>query len=326
MRMIKVVQFLMIMVLTTIAGVAVADYNSWNAFATVGTLIVAGLATQTPIGALAMAYVPISVLMATVSNTQGGNKKDRLVIIDANDIATWPTRSNTYAEFTGNFVLAAGKYMVELYVSASTVKVGCDADGEADKKGFIHSLEAEHPGDSKEIRTFLENWVNKNIIIIYENCVTGELRVLGTRCAPLQLAPKSESDKDKTTNVLVFKSVVKAPVVPGTYAGTTTLPSVMGTPAAGATTVDVTAGQGEYQLTTGSGSAAALTGLTGTIIDGGYYTLLGSGGTYPSTIAASGNWILSNGTAWTALAGSRITFKAYKDGASSWKFIETARS
>ncbi|MCX6270507.1 MAG: hypothetical protein NTU44_04665 [Bacteroidetes bacterium] len=60
-------------------------------------------------------------------------------------------------------------------------------------------------------------------------------------------------------------------------------------------------------------------------VDGYVYTLLGSGGTYPGTIATGGNFILASGTGWTATAGAKLQLKAFKDGASTFKFIELSR-
>ncbi len=98
----------------------------------------------------------------------------------------------------------------------------------------------------------------------------------------------------------------------------------MSTPSADATSVNVSTGEGRYQLTTGSASAVNITTLTNAVV-GGKYTLLGSGGTYPSTIDSGDDFILANGTTWTAISGAEITFEAIKDGASTWKFIERSR-
>jgi hypothetical protein len=55
------------------------------------------------------------------------------------------------------------------------------------------------------------------------------------------------------------------------------------------------------------------------------FTLLGSGGSYPSTIPTGNDFILASGTTWTALANAHITFKAFKDGGATYKFIEQSR-
>ncbi|NQY31160.1 MAG: hypothetical protein HRT69_17050, partial [Flavobacteriaceae bacterium] len=108
------------------------------------------------------------------------------------------------------------------------------------------------------------------------------------------------------------------------YSGTFTFDTA-NTIAADATAVDVVNGSGEYQLTDNA-LATALTDITNAS-HGGVYTLIGSGGTNPATIAASAAvFNLKDGVDWQGLAGSRITFKAYKNGASSYIFNELSRS
>ena len=308
-----------------IIGLFVSYNVGIDPFAGVGGITALCVYFKAPLGLMLSTYVPISVLKGSVINQAGANKSDKITIIDADEILTWPTRDIASALYDGNFVMQPGKYMVQLYMTASSIKVGYDTEGDPDRKGFVHTIEGEHPGKSREIRAFLQYFTNKNLIIIYEECSTGKMTVLGTKCAPMQLVPKGEDDKDKTLNTLVFKSIVKAPVLMGDYEGTYTLPSVMGIVSADATTVNVAAGQGEYQLTSGSASAAAITALTNPV-NGGFYTLLGTGGEYPSEITSAGNFILALGNAWTAENGSRVTLKAYKDGNSSWKFIELSRT
>jgi hypothetical protein len=55
-------------------------------------------------------------------------------------------------------------------------------------------------------------------------------------------------------------------------------------------------------------------------------TVIGGGGTDPAQLIqdATGNILLIAGSAWTANTGSQISFKIFKDGASSYKLIEIA--
>jgi hypothetical protein len=323
MRSFKIITFLWALIATIFVGLAISSFNDWNPFATVAGMMVLGLCTFVPDGVLAV--VIGNVLKSTVTGAGGSDKQDILYIIDADEISTWPTRAQHDASYAGSFVMASGKYMYKLYVTASSIKVGYETEGDPDKKGFVHTLEAEHPGDSTQIKEFLNYFLNRNIVVIWERCSDGTKQVLGTKCAPLQMVPKGENDKDKNVNMLTLKGIAKTPFGPGYYTGGTTLTSVMGTPAAGATSVDVAAGEGEYQLTTGSSSAATITTMTNAV-HGKVYTLLGSGGTYPSTITAANDFILKDGTTWTASAGARITVQAFKSGASAWKFVEVSRS
>jgi len=166
--------------------------------------------------------------------------------------------------------------------------------------------------------------MNRNVGIIIQRCSDTKKKLYGTPCAPLQMVYDAKDTKDTNHTEFTFTSSQKGPIVCD-YQGTTTFDTVTGTVDADATTVDVAAGEGQYQLTDGTAAAVDLTALTNPA-DGKTYTLLGSGGTYPSTIAASGNWLLKSGVAWTALTGASITLKAFKDGASTYKFLEISRT
>lgn len=271
-----------------------------------------------------MSYVNVNVAKPGSNLGRGGDKKALITIFDMDDVLTYPARDSKGVVVTDNIQFNPGAYMITVYGSQDTIKFSSSVEGDPDKEGVIQEFSFEHPGDEVAIREFRANWMSKNIGIIQERCSTSKKNLFGTPCAPLRLQFKAEDDKDKTITTLSFKSSQKGPDY-ADYQGTMSYDTVKDTVAADATTVDVTNGEGEYQLTTGTSAAAALTALTN-CADGKVYTLLGSGGSHPSTIAASGNWLLKNGTSWSALAGATITFKAFKDGSSSFKFLELSRA
>jgi hypothetical protein len=216
----------------------------------------------------------------------------------------------------------SGAYMLEVYGTQNTIKAGADSEGDPDAKGIMQSFEFEHPGDLQAIREFRANWMNKNIGIISRRCSSTAKNLYGTPCSPLQMVFKAEDDKDKNKTTFTFKSTQKGPDV-ADYQGTLTLSTVTGTVAANATSVTLSA-TGRYQLTTGTSAIATLTTCTG-MTEGMVFTLIGSGGTYPSSITSTNDFLLSGGTAWSGISGAEITFKAFQSGASAWKFIEMSR-
>jgi hypothetical protein len=270
-----------------------------------------------------MSYVKVNVLKSAENSGVGGDKKDKILVIDCDDILTMPARDSKGIVIIGNIAFNPGAYMSKIYATQATIKAGADSEGEPDAKGVTQTVEFDHPGDAVAIREFRANWMNKNVIIIIERCSSTAKNLYGTLCAPLQMVFKAEDDKDKNKTGFTFKSTQKGPDV-ADYQGTITLEAVMGTPAADATTVNVAAGEGRYQLTTGSAAAVNITTMTNPVV-GGKYTLLGSGGTYPSTIDDGDDFILATGTTWTAISGAEITVEAFKDGAATWKFIERSR-
>lgn len=273
----------------------------------------------------AMSYVAVSVGRPMGNPGAGGNKKDRITFYDMDEVQTFPNRDGKGVKMDGNIVMKSGKYMIQVYGTLQTIANGFTTEGDPDKRGFLHNLVFEHPGNSTEIREFVQNWTNKNIGAIVEPCGgTADKIHLGTPCSPLQLSTEAMDNNDGNMNTLTFNSLVKTQIVPGTYEGTLTLESPLAVIAADVATPDVALGEGQYQLTDGSATVVPITSLTNAQ-HGKLYTLLGSGGSNPSEIAG-GDFILKDGVAWTATAGSQITFRAYKDGASSFAFIETSRA
>lgn len=271
------------------------------------------------------AYVKVSVAKSGTNPGSGGDKKDKIIIIDQDDILTHPERDSKGIVINDNIVLKPGAYMITIYATAPTIKATSDSEGDPDGKLFTQSVAFEHPGDSVEIREFKANWINRNCQIIIERCTTGKKQLYGAEEAPLQMTTKKEDDKDKNKNTFEFKSLLKGPEV-AEYNGTTTFETVTDTVDADATSIDVTNGEGQYQLTDGTSTPAAITTMTNAE-DGKVYTVLGSGGAHPSTISGT-DFILRNGTAWTALANASITFRAMKTSSSPvvFKFIEQSRT
>jgi hypothetical protein len=267
-------------------------------------------------------YVKIDISKPGDNKGVGGDKKDKVIIIDVDDISSMPSRDSNGIVISGNIAMNSGAYMCKIYGTQSTIKAGADSEGDPDAKGITQTVEFEHPGDSQEIREFRANWMNKNVLIILERCSSPIKNLYGTPCAPLQMVFKSEDDKDKNKTTFTFKSTQKGPDV-AIYNGTLQLSSPVATVAANATSVNLATGAGRYQLTTGTAAAAAITTCTNPS-EGLVFTLLGSGGTYPSTISGT-DFLLSAGTAWSAIAGAEITFRCFQSGASAWKYIELSR-
>lgn len=271
-----------------------------------------------------MTYIKMSVPKPGTNAGAGGDKKDMITLFDWDDVLTYPDRDSGGIVISDDIVMKPGAYMIKLYATRSSIKITQETEGDEDAEGFIQGLEFAHPGDADEIEEFLANWVSRNIGAVVENCSTNRKKQLGTPCAPLRMKPSSTDDKEGNKTVITLKAAQKCAFRAANYQGTLTLADVTDTVAADATSVDLANGEGRYQLTDGSASPAEITTCTNSA-DGMVFTLLGSGGSNPSTIPSGNDFILANGNTWTALAGAEITFRAFKDGASTWKFIEQSR-
>ncbi len=271
-----------------------------------------------------MSYTKVNVAKpSTIMPGNGGNMKDKIFVFDWDDVSGGFLRDALGVVIPQSLIFKTSTYGILLYATQDTIKAGAESQGDTDAEGVIQNVEFDHPGNLKEIKEFRSNWLGKAVGIIIEKCSDGTKTLYGSPCAPLRLAFKAEWDKDKNKATMTFKSAQKGPDV-ADYIGTFTLADVMGTVAADAVSINVGAGPGEYQLTSGTAAPVEISAMTNPV-DGGLYTLLGSGGAHPSTIEGA-PYILASGNVWTGLAGARITFKAFKDSVSTFIFIEQSRS
>lgn len=271
-----------------------------------------------------MTYVKIDVLKpAKMSPGKGGDKKNKITIVDLDDILVHASRDSKGILIAGKHQFKPNAYAIVLYVTPSSIAAKASTEGEVDEEGWLQEVVVAHPGAEREIMEFRSNWLGRDIAIFDESCVDGTIKQYGSPCSPLRMKVEGTDNKDAKKTVFTFASTNKGPDI-AIYANTLTLSDVTGTVPADATTVDLAPGEGEYQLT----DNAAATELTTCInaIHGMLFTLLGSGGANPASITDANDFVLKDGTSWSALAGSSITFKAFKDGAGTWKFFEQSRT
>lgn len=280
-----------------------------------------------------MTYIKTNVTKPARRNAGTRESKDpNVIIVQTEGVLNYAPRDGNEVKYIGNHVFKSGEYAIKVYATAASIKQTKTLEGDEDAVGVMQGVEFAHPGDELEINEFIMGHMNTPVIafILTDACGSGSpfYKQYGTKCAPLSLKIEGQNDNEATNNLMKFEPSAKSQFLPGFYYGTLTFDTVKDTVAQDATTVDVTNGPGEYQLTDGSAVAVALTDiLNGT--HGDAITLLGSGGTYPSTIAASeAKFEMKEGADWTALAGSAITFKAYKNGATASDIIwlEQSRS
>lgn len=254
-------------------------------------------------------------------------KDVEIVVFNWSDISNKLTRDGGKVKIVGNFTFKPGKYATTIYATSSSISLPRTAEGDEDAVGFNALPEFSHPGSSLQIEEFIANNTNKPLGIAVR---TGECdgvepfyRIYGSRCNPLSLIAEGQDDNEATKQMMKFQQFKKASVVPGRYYGTFTFDTV-NTVSADTTSIDLSAGEGEYQLTDNTG-ATVITEMTDAVHHG-KYTLIGSGGSNPATIESSNaNFILAEETDWSGTAGARITFAAYEQG-SDFIFIEQSRS
>ncbi|WP_422105573.1 hypothetical protein [Winogradskyella sp.] len=273
-----------------------------------------------------MTYVKPSLISKGKGSAE--NKSQEIVIIDVADIATHPSRDVNNVQMVGSFVMNAGKYVTKMQVTASKTSLPVTSEGEEDNVSISALPEFSFPGSTLEFEEFVANWTNKSLIVGVKvgACGGGSsfYRIYGSQCAPLSLLVEAQNNNDATMGLIKFQQFAKTDLMPGRYPGTFTEASAT-VIAADATTVDVTDGDGEYQLTDNT-VATVITDLTNAT-NNGKYTLIGSGGTNPATIqSTNANFILVGGVDWQGLSGATITFNAIDAGSGDHVFIETSRT
>ncbi|NYJ27517.1 hypothetical protein [Allomuricauda sp. ARW1Y1] len=265
-----------------------------------------------------------------ISKGNGGaeDKNFEIVLIDLNDVLTWPSRDDNKVKMLGNIVMKDGKYVTKMQVTASKTSLPLGSEGEEDNVSLNSLPEFSFPGSTLDSEEFFANWLNKSMAVgVRVGACGGETpfyRIFGTPCAPLSLLPEIQNDNDATASMVKFQQFAKTRNMPGRYSGTFTLATV-NTVTADATTVDVANGTGEYQLQ----DNAATTVITdiSNAVTGEVYTLLGSGGANPATIEASNtNFVLAGGVDWQGLSGATLTVRAYDAGGGDHVFVEESRS
>lgn len=263
-------------------------------------------------------YIKSSVAKPSGMPGKGIQPRDKVIIYDIEDIAYMPPRDEGGVLIAEDIVMKPGKYAVAVYVTPGSVEISSNSDGDPDAKGFTPSVKFNHPGNKLEIREFKANWIDKNVIIVVEYCNGQDSDLVGSPCNPAQLAVEYSGTRDANTNALTFAQVSKGDDI-AIYRGTNTLEEPVGTVASG--TAVTYAGDGQYQP---SSSVTAIESVSGGS-HGALITLMGAPSGSGYTIATGGVFLLRDGTAFTGSPGSQITFRAFKDGANSVKWIEQSR-
>ena len=267
-------------------------------------------------------YVNIDVLKPTKAAPGAPESRDpNIVIVKTSDVLSSPNRDANGVKMVDDFVFKPGAYAIKIYATPSSIKLIKSSDGDEDAIAINQGLEYAHPGDELEINEHIQNFTGEPVIafVLTDACGGGSpfYKVIGSVCTPLTLKFEGQNDNDATKNLMKYEAFKKSNKVPGFYYGTLTFAAVLATIAQDAAVVDTTPGSGQYQLTDGSAAPIAITDLTNGS-NGDVITLLGSGGTYPSTIAASeAKFETVDGADWSALAGATITFKGFKNGATA---------
>lgn len=252
-------------------------------------------------------------------------KDPNVTLIAVKSIIGWPQRDPKKVKMIGNFTFTENPKIAQVYMTASKTKAPYENEGDEDSVTIKQSFEGEHPGDELEINEFVADWLNEPCIVIHGSCADNFRKVVGTKCAPVQIKPSGQNDNDARKAMMKFEQFAKSEWLPGHFTGTVDFNTP--TDVALATAVTVSPANGAvYQLpsldTTAAIAFADITVEAGTVI-----TLIGGGGDDPavlSTGVTDNSALLIDGTDWVALKGAVIHFEVFKNGALTF-LIEKSR-
>jgi hypothetical protein len=243
-------------------------------------------------------------------------KEPNVTIVAYDDIDVWPLRDDKGVLMVGNYGMKPNAKMISLYLTPSKTKAPYESEGDEDAIVLKHKFEGEHPGSELEIMEFIQNWTGVPCIVIYGSCTDTFKKVMGTKCAPLQLKPSGQDDNDARKNMLVFEAFAKTTFVPGHYTGSLSFAAPFTVVSSTALALSPANGY-QYQLPSLAVTASIAIATT-TLAHGDIVTLIGGGGVSPATLAtgvADKSALLVDGTTWVGLAGARINLKVFKSGA-----------
>lgn len=150
-------------------------------------------------------------------------KNPTVIIMDAEDILSEPTREVGNTEQVGNYVLKEGAKAVGVYATPSSIHPTEESQGEVDARSCLKGVEYDHPGDSVAIANHTEAFMNKGVVILVTECngaAGGRVRSIGSKCNPLYLQPEYTNDNEATRRHFVWKQNQGDKFVIPTYAGT----------------------------------------------------------------------------------------------------------
>ena len=155
-----------------------------------------------------MAFISVKKSISKNGNPGRPNPKSSyIILIRTDDLLSKPVKAADGVSVIGPLVLKAGAKAIEIYATPNTIKVGDKTSGEADKKGFIHTVEFDHPGSSLQYSQFINDNVNENLmaIVVYPDLAFNKL--LGWPGNPLQLNHEQKDDEKEDSNSVKLESL-----------------------------------------------------------------------------------------------------------------------
>lgn len=242
--------------------------------------------------------------------TTGNNIARELYIIDILeqvDTSTAFPQPNASRE-VGTVPLKSGQKMIK-FQTHSNPKLNSTGESSDNAASGTNTLEIALAGNTDQLKNYAEQHLGSLNCLIFRNVDSTGLRILGSYDNPVKLKSFEIKD-DAEGRYVIFKFERSSILQDYKYTGSI-IAQDPATHTAGSATLAITSGQDVYQTPNGSSATYAINAVSGlTASDKGrVITLLGTGTTYPPTLADSATFILEDGSTWTGKAGSKLVLK-----------------
>jgi len=254
--------------------------------------------------------------------------KNEIIIMEAEGIQVFPVSDSKGVKILGSFSMKPGEKMITVYSTKSKTDASMETEGDEDMMSFKSKLVLQHPGNSREVKEFVQYWTGRNVVAMHKSCGDDYYEVMGTPCAPLQLKSAKQDNNDGRMWTLTFEPFAKSGFVPKEYDGAVVFAEP--TEVEDVTGLELTEENGlQYAIPALDVTAAIAVDGAVTLAHGKIVTLIGNGGANPATlangVAGSVTTVLNGGTTWTALQNSVINLQVFKAGATTY-LIELSRA
>lgn len=272
----------------------------------------------------------VNLSKATGSSAPGSPApKNEIVIMEAEDIAVFPISDEKGVVMQGSFVMKDGNKMITVYSTKSKTDASMETEGDEDMMSFKSKLVLQHPGNSKEVKEFVQYWTGRNVVAMHKACGENHYEVMGTPCAPLQLKSAKQDNNDGRFWNLTFEPFAKSGFVPKIYNGAVVFAEPFDV--VDATDISLNPINGlMYKIPATSVATAIGINHPITLQHGKIVTLIGSGGEANPVLyslaptATSIGIILAGSGTWSALENAVIHLQVFQSGGGLY-LIELSR-
>lgn len=154
-----------------------------------------------------MSYTLASIPKVGANPGRPRRLQEKMIIFRLEDIENLPSIDANGVKATGDLTFKSGKTAAYIYLTPSTIVVMETSSGDPDKKGFIHKVEAQHPGDGLLMSEFVNNNINENLGVLIMDYDGTNRRLLGLS-APLQIASEKTISEEGKFTALTLESIL----------------------------------------------------------------------------------------------------------------------